>query len=150
MSKKLIIFAIITLAGAALILNAQGSKKSSPPTSQKATAPTIQTDTPQLVATKPDPLDEAIIVPGQTVELTFNLAIENIGEFKHRLEPLTTKYQAKLSDDRKSVIITPSSGAFPVGTTFTLFVSPETKFDGGKRMNNELIIHFKTVDFRGV
>lgn len=150
MPKKLLIFTVIVLVGAVFIWNGPNSKKSNPPPSQKATAPATQTDTPQLVATKPDPLDEAIIVPGQTVELTFNLAIENIGEFKHRLEPLTTKYQAKLSDDRKSVIITPSSGAFPVGTTFTLFVSPETKFDGGKRMNNELIIHFKTVDFRGV
>lgn len=112
-------------------------------------SPQARPDMPQLVSTTPDTLDEAIVPPAKPVELTFNMPIENIGEFKHRLEPLTTKYEAKLSENRKTVIITPT-GSFPVGTTFTLFVTPETKFDNGKRMDHDIIIHFKTVDYRGI
>ncbi|MDO8619534.1 MAG: hypothetical protein Q7R49_06380 [Candidatus Daviesbacteria bacterium] len=107
-----------------------------------------QTDTPELISTKPDPLDEAIILPTQVVQITFNLPIENIGEFKYKLDPLV-KYEPKLSNDRKTVIFTPTP-AFPVGTTFTLDVSPDTKFDGGKRLKSGFILHFKTISYKGV
>ena len=109
----------------------------------------VSADVPQLISTKPNPLDETYIPPTSAIELTFNMPIENIGEFKHRLEPGTTKYKATLSSDRKTAIITPE-GSFPVGTTFTLYITPETKFDAGKRMSSDIIIHFKTIDYRGI
>lgn len=107
-----------------------------------------QTDKPVVVSTIPSPLEEAIIVPTQVIEVTFNIPIENSGEFKHRIEP-ESDYTIKLSDDRKTVKIIPDP-LLKLGTTFTLFISNETKFDGGKRLEQEKIYHFKTLEYKGV
>ena len=148
MKKQYLIILIVLLA-----LIVLGKKLYPQPNTEIATETkpplTTQTDKPQLVSTKPNPLDEAYISAVSPIELTFNIPIENWGEFKHELSPETAKYKGRLSDDRKTVIITPE-GSYPVGTTFTLKVSPETKFDGGKRMESDIIIHFKTIDYRGV
>lgn len=106
---------------------------------------------PQVVSTDPSPLDNIVISPVQVIKITFNTPIENIGEFKHRLEPITTKYDAKLSDDRKTVIISPKeNSSYPVGTSFTLFIKSDTKLDGKKTLGKEFIYHFKTISYRGV
>ncbi len=149
MIKKLII--IVILAGVGLFAFRNMPSKS-PTQTPTASPPQIkqvtQTDTPVLVSTKPDPLDEAVILPTQTAELSFNIPIENIGEFKYEFTPKTS-YKAKLSDDRKTVVLTPNP-TWPVGTTFTINISPLTKFDGGKRLKEGFIIHFKTIDYKGV
>lgn len=105
---------------------------------------------PEFLFTKPAGLEKGvqIVSPTQTIEIVFNQPLENIGEFKHRLEP-KTKYQAKLSDDKKTAVIKPE-GSFPVGTEFTLFVQSDTKFDGKKTFDKELQLHFKTLEYRGV
>ncbi len=150
MVKKLIIVVVVLGVGFFTYKNMFSNSPDQTPTasSSSQTQKTVQTDTPQLVSTKPDPLDETVILPTQTVEITFNVPIENIGELKYKLEPVV-KYKAKLSDDRKTVIISPVS-AFPVGTTFTLNVSPLTKFDGKKFLKEGIIIHFKTIGYKGV
>ncbi len=150
MIKKLII--IVILVGVGLFAFRNMSSKSPAQTPTAPSAPEVkqvtQTDTPVLVSTYPDPLDEAVILPTQIAELSFNIPIENIGEFKYELTP-KAKYQSKLSSDRKTVIVTPDS-TWPVGTTFTINISPLTKFDGGKRLKDGIIIHFKTIDYKGV
>lgn len=105
---------------------------------------------PEFLFTKPEGLekDTKMILPTQTIEIVFNQPIENIGEFKHKLEP-KVKYQAKLSDDKKTVILKPED-SFPVGTEFTLFVQGDTKFDGKKTFGKEVQIHFKTLQFKGI
>ena len=140
---------IAIVLGVGLFVYNNISSSSTPPSqSPVESKKVIQTDTPQLVSTKPDPLDEAVILPSQTVEITFNLPIENIGELKYELSP-KVKYKVALSEDRKAVIITPDS-TWPVGTTFTLNVSPLTKFDGKKFLKDGIIIHFKTIEYKGV
>lgn len=119
--------------------------KSLPAQIQTPTAP----DKAEVVITKPDPLEGATILPTQTIEITFNLPLENVGEFKHRLDP-KLDYTIKLSADRKTALITPTK-MFQLGTTYTLVVqSDQTKFDGKKRLDHDFTYHFRTIEYRGV
>lgn len=103
---------------------------------------------PRVVATNPANLDYAVILPTQTVEITFNLPIENEGEFKNSLDP-KTNYKIKLSDDRKTAKIIPVT-PFALGTTFTLFIKPDTKFDGHKTLGYDIYYRFQTIAYKGV
>lgn len=102
----------------------------------------------KLLSTNPNPLHEAILLPTQTIEITFNFPIENRGEFKHTFEP-DAERQINLSDDRKTVII-----SFPkpleLGVSYTLFIKNDTKFDGGKRLNGESVFTFHTIKYNGI
>lgn len=109
---------------------------------------TVQSDQPQLISTEPSPLENATILPTQDIKLTFSHPIENGGEFKYKIEP-ELKHTIKLSEDRKTVIISPID-AYPAGASFNLFIQPETKFDGGKKFNNDPIFHLQTIKYRGV
>ena len=101
----------------------------------------------QVIKTNPDPLEWAILLPDQEISITFNEPVENIGEFKYNLTP-KFEYNIKLSNDKKTVLISPKS-VYPLGEEITLFIRPETKFTEGKRLNSELIYHFKTIQHRG-
>ncbi len=107
-----------------------------------------QNDKPQIVSTKPDPLEENIVSATDTVEITFNRPLENVGEFKSKIEP-KIDYKIELSSDRKTAKIKPVK-SFLLGTTYTLFIGTETKFDGVGRWGEEKIFHFKTITYRGV
>lgn len=145
----------VAIVGALLILlfqrgiysktTVESAVDKTPTTNQSAVQ---QTDRPVVVSTVPSPLEEAIIVPTQVIEITFNLPLENVGEFKNRIEP-KSDYTVKLSDDRKTAKIIPTP-LFNLGTTFTLFILTDSKFDGGKRLDRELIYHFKTLEYKGV
>lgn len=106
------------------------------------------TDKPQIVSTKPDPLNENIVSATEEIEITFNRALENVGEFKSRIEP-KVEYKVELSGDRKTAKIIPAK-PYNLGTTYTLFIGPETKFDGVGRWGEEKVYHFKTIKYTGV
>lgn len=101
----------------------------------------------QVIKTDPDPLEWAVVLPDQEVSLTFTDPIENTGEFKHLVTP-EFEYEMRLSNDKKTVFIKPKS-VYPLGEEITLFIKPETKFVGGKKLDKELIYHFKTIQHRG-
>ena len=62
---------------------------------------------------------------------------------------LFENYKAILSDDRKTAKLVPQP-SFNLGQTFTLFIKPNSRFDGKKLLNREVIYHFKTIDYKGV
>lgn len=152
--KQKIILLIATL-GAILILIFQqglyGKPAASPLPTPKPEAKqnqVNQNEEPTVISTQPSPLEEATILPTQTVEITFNLPLENTGEFKNKIEP-EADYEVKLSNDRKTVQIIPKK-TFKLGASYTLFIKPDTKFDGSKTLNKELIFHFRTIEYRGI
>jgi hypothetical protein len=149
LKQKIII--IIAAVGALLIYIFQHGLYSQPSTEkspEQAKNIAQSSEEVKLVSTNPTPLEETIVLPTQSVELVFNFPLENIGEFKHRLEP-KVDYKAKLSDDKKIVIISPI-GSFSPGTEYTLFIQPDSKFIGGKRLKEEIILHFRTIVHKGV
>lgn len=154
-SLKQKIIVIVAIIGTALIfIFQQGLYSSDKPQNTNAVkqnniSSNSNNEDPKLISTIPENLNEAIILPTQVLELTFNHPLENPGEFKHKFEP-KIEYTLKLSDDKKTVKITPKS-TFQLGTTYTLFIySDETKFDGGKRLNDNITLHFKTIEYKGI
>ena len=109
---------------------------------------TSQTDSPKIVSTKPDPLEDTIISATEIIEITFNRPLENVGEFKLRIEP-KIDFKVELSSDRKTTKIIPNK-PYVLGSTYTLFIGTETKFDRVGRWGIEKIFHFKTIKYRGV
>lgn len=117
-----------------------------------ASIPVQENDSPKIASTKPDPLEEAIIGANETIEITFNKSLENEGELKLKFEPkleYKIDYKIELSQDRKTAKIIPLK-PYELGSTYTLFIGPDTKFDGVGAWGQEKIYHFKTIRYRGV
>ena len=148
--KKLVI-AVIAIIGAILIIISQRGLYSQPVSQIPQTTPTPQTtldENPKVVSTNPDPLDGITLLPNQTIEITFNKPLENVGEFKYQLDP-AVNINVKLTNDRKTATITPVT-TYKLGAGFTIFIKTDSKFDGGKRLDHELIYHLNTIGYKGV
>lgn len=145
MNKKIVILIVIILT--ALLAIIKLSSVNRPSLNTKAPA-VSEKDKPQIVSTKPDPLEEAIIGASDTIEITFNRSLENAGEFKVRIDP-KVEFKLELSSDRKTCRIIPVK-PYELGTGYTVFIGPETKFDGVGRWGEEKIFHFRTIKYRGV
>jgi len=82
--KQKIIISILALGAALIVIFQRGFYPFNP-------APPVgdetQSENIRVVSTTPSPLDEATILPTQTLEFTFNYPVENKGEFKHKFEP---------------------------------------------------------------
>lgn len=103
---------------------------------------------PKIISTKPEPLENAVVSATETVEITFNRPLENIGEFKFRIDP-KAEIKIELSPDRKTAKIIPQT-PYGLGVTYTIFIGPESKFDGVGNWGKEAIYHFQTIKFRGI
>lgn len=138
MKKKIIFTAVIIL-----VLILWGFRQSKPVSPPSTTPP----DIPRLISTKPDPLEDTIIAADQIIEITFSHPLENVPELKIKIEP-KLDYKIELSGDKKTVKIIPVM-PFELGTTYTLFILQDSKFEKGGRLSKELNFHFRTVKYRG-
>ncbi|MCR4306218.1 MAG: hypothetical protein NUV73_03995 [Candidatus Daviesbacteria bacterium] len=145
---KLVAVLIIVLLTGVFFWKTRLSATSPIPAPTIPASPATASDKPQVVSTKPDPLDETIIPATEIIEITFNRTIENVGEFKVRIEP-EAEYKTELSGDRKTARIIPLK-PYKLGITYTLFIGTETKFDGIGRWGEEKVFHFRTITYRGV
>lgn len=139
--KFLILIPLIFII--ALVLWRENSSSESP-----LPSPTPTSDQPKVVSTLPDPLDGTVIAADQKIEITFSHPLENAPELKLRIEP-KLDYKVELSSDRKTAKITPVN-PYDLGASYTLFIMPDSKFDGGGRLEGEKIFHFQTIRYRGV
>lgn len=144
--KTAVLIIIILISAVAFFWKSRATV--APPTPPTPSQAPSATDKPQIVSTKPDPLGDNIIGASDTIEITFNRPLENVGEFKSRIEP-KIDYKVELSGDRKTAKITPAK-PYQLGTTYTLFIGTETKFDGVGRWGEEKIYHFRTIKYSGV
>lgn len=144
--KIAVIFIFILLAGGAFFWKSRTTTP--PPAPPTPSATPSQTDKPQIVSTKPNPLDENIISAAEIIEITFNRPLENAGEFKIRFEP-EIDYKVELSGDRRTAKIIPAK-PYELGAAFTLRIGPESKFAGVGRWGEEKIFHFRTIKYTGV
>lgn len=152
--KQIILIAIATISLILIALFKGGFYKTTPAINNTST-PQVNTQTGEIdlgdgmkiISTNPKALDNSVILPTQTIEITFNLPLENVGEFKNRIEP-KADYKVELSSDRKTAKIIPQT-PFNLGTSYTLFILPDTKFDGKKRLQRDFIFHFSTINYNG-
>lgn len=144
-----ILIVVIIIAGLGFILfKNKIVQKNEPVKNQPSVQTIIQDKSPRIVSTKPDPLDETIIPASDPIEITFNIPLQNVPEFKIRFEP-KPDYKVELSSDRKTariIFIKP----LDLGTTFTLYIQPDTKFDGVGEWKQDKTFHFRTIKYTGV
>ncbi|MBI4038669.1 hypothetical protein HY384_01785 [Candidatus Daviesbacteria bacterium] len=151
---KLIIVLIIIFLGIWLIIQQLKTPKDNPISTSadnQTSSVVSEKDPPKIVSTKPDSLkdtEDTIVSATEVLEITFNRSIENVGEFKLRIEP-KTEVKVELSGDRKTAKIIPVK-PYDLGSTYTLFIGTETKFDGVGRWGQEKIFHFRTIKYTGV
>ncbi len=145
--KKAAIFIAIFFVVISLV-SIWKNKTTVTPSASSPRPTTPLSEKPKIISTKPDPLEESIIPATQVIEITFNKPVENVGEFKNRIEP-KIDYKVELSSDRKTARITPLK-PYELGATYTLFIGTETKFDGVGRWGEEKIFHYKTITYRGI
>ncbi len=139
----LVLILVILVLGGVILVKSQPKKGSiSTPSSMS------QTQSPKISSTTPDNLDGATVLANQSITIVFNQPLENKDEFKIRLDP-QIGYRLDLSGDRKTVKIIPDK-PLNLGTTYTLFISVDSKFTGGGRLDGDKIFHFKTIEYKGV
>lgn len=145
-----IIFIIVITVITIIIFAGKNQQESKPAqtNNQPTTKPVSQNDKPQIVSTKPDPLDNSIVSGTDVIEITFNRPLQNVGEFKNKIEP-KIEYKVELSADRKTARIIPAK-PYPVGAGFTLSIGPDTKFDGMGEWRESKDFHFRTIKYTGV
>lgn len=144
---KLILFVLIT-GGLLFFLVKPKIYVKQPTQSSPQPSKTTNNNSPMIISTKPDPLEDTIISADQIIEVTFNRPLENKGEFKLRIEP-KIEFKIELSQDRKTAKIMPQK-PYELGTTYTIFIGPDSKFDGVGAWGQEKIYHFKTIRYTGV
>ncbi|MBI2019640.1 hypothetical protein HYS95_03170 [Candidatus Daviesbacteria bacterium] len=151
LNKKIpTVLAIIIFAALGFYLYTKNNKENTaaPVKQEPVQQKDISKEPPFIVSTNPDPLEDNLVSGVQVVEITFNRPLENVGEFKSRIEP-KIEYRVELSPDRKTARITPLK-PYPLGTTFTLFIGPDSKFDGVGAWGKDKVYHFKTIKYTGV
>lgn len=146
-------FGVIIAAGIILtsILGYKLYSNPATPTVQATPQPSAspqQNDPPQIVSTKPEPLNETIISAAEVIEITFNRPLENVGEFKSRIEP-KIDYKVELANDRKTARIIPAK-PYDLGAAYTLYIGPDSKFDGVGEWKQDKSFHFRTIPYKGV
>src|SRR3989344_4451135 len=140
MKKWLALIFILIAAGFFVFISLKG-KKPVPVTSKPPD------ESARIVSTKPDSLSDTIIPANQVIEISFNKPLQNIPEFKVRIEP-KIEFKVELSSDRKTARIKPVK-PFDLGTSYTLTINPDTKFDGVGEWGQTKDFHFRTITYKG-
>lgn len=147
----IVILTLIVIGIFAFARKGPSSKKVAEiPSQQKSdkTALDQQNETPRIVSTKPDPLDSGIISAGEVIEITFNRPLQNVGEFKVKIEP-KIDFKIELTQDKKTAKIV-TAKPYELGTEYTLSIKPDTKFDGMSNWGQDKTFHFRTIKYNGV
>lgn len=142
--KYKVLLAIILILVAGYFLYSFSKK----PSQTNQTASPSNDSEARVIATKPDPLNEAIIPADQIIEISFNKPLQNVPEFKVKIEP-KIEFKVELSPDRKVAKIT-ALKPFELNTAYTLSIAPDTKFDGVGNWGKEQNFHFRTIKYRGI
>lgn len=112
---------------------------------------TVQTESPVVVATNPAAMKEkktVVVLPTQSIEITFNQPLENVPETRITIEP-KADYKVELSSDKKTIKIIPIT-PYSLGQGYSLFIKADTKFDGKKTLGSDVDFHFATISYNGV
>lgn len=146
--KKNILLLLVVIIGSIFIYQFLGSNKTVSNPDNSPAPPSQPNEAPQIVSTKPDPLNETIIPADQIIEITFNKSLQNAPEFKVRIEP-KIDFKVELSQDRKTARILPVK-PYNLGEAYTLYIEPDTKFDGVGSWGMDKSFHFRTIKYRGI
>lgn len=145
MNKKPVLI-IATLIFLALIFFLVKNKQTTTPTTPSPS------DQLQIISTNPNPLDEATILPTDSIEITLNKPVV-VSELKHRFDP-DIKHEVKvingINNSYGQTFRIIFEKPLPLGSGFTLFILKETHTEEKQLIDKEYIFHFKTIKYSGV
>lgn len=109
----------------------------------------VQSNNVTVVSTTPSKLDESTILPNQTLEINFSDGIEQSQKkVQLTIEP-TVDYKVEVTNGNKTLKIIPNK-PFGFDQAYTLKVTTDTNFEGGKKLDNDVVYRFKTIPYKGV
>lgn len=119
---------------------------------QTNTSSVSQNDKLQVVSTNPDPLEGAILLPTQSIEVTLSKEVV-VSELKHKFDP-ETKNTVEVLDNKgttkgKVFKITFKDPLKP-GVGYTLFIETNTHTESGETLDKQYVYHFKTISYKGI
>lgn len=143
MIKKILILGLFTAVGVTVFWHQSQVKVQTQSSNQP-------TDVLKIVSTKPDLLDEATILPTQTIEITFNNSFD-IDKLKVRLDPeldyeITTPNKKPVSQ----TILISFKKPLQLGSGYTLFIFPDPTSKEKLKMDKEYSFHFRTIGYQGI
>jgi len=112
----------------------------------------VADDKLKIVSTKPEPLDEATILPKDGLEITFNYPIYR-SELKHRFDPEIEHEVITVNGIDKELGTTfkiTFNEPLELGRGYTLFILSNTHDQKNHSIDHEYTYHFKTISYRGV
>ena len=120
---------------------------------EKANQAEISDNQLKIIATNPNPLDDATILPTQSIEITFNKIIPK-SEFKHEFSPEIPSHEVEALNgpdaNNGSVMKINFKEPLQLGAGYSLTISSGTRTGDGKSIDKEYIYHFKTIQYKGV
>lgn len=140
--KKLLVIGLLVIGVGGFLYQKQAVKLIAPQQEEKLT----------IVSTKPDPLDEATILPNQSIEITFNYPIYR-SELKHRFDPEIEHEVITVNGIDKELGTTfkiTFNEPLELGKGYTLFILSNTHDQKNHSIDHEYTYHFKTISYRGV
>ncbi len=143
-----LILIILILAGGFFAYSylIKASQKSKP-------APQVQFDGLTLLKTDPDPLDEATILPTQSIIITFNKIIPK-SEFKFKFDPeikdIEVEAQGGKIPTEGSIMKINFKKPLQLGGGYSLSITNSTRTNDGQKLDREYNYHFKTIGYNGV
>lgn len=147
LSLKQKIIGIIVALGLILIAIFQRGLYQSESSNNPPTQEITQVKTPRVLSTNPSPLEGAVITPTQEVEIIFNKPLVN-DPARIIIEP-SHKIRTELSSDHKTMKVIPIE-PYTLGAGFTLTIKKDYGFDTGDKLPEDVIFHFRTINYSGV
>lgn len=120
------------------------------PTDPEATYK-VSEDKLEIVSTNPDPLEGAVILLTQTIEIKFNKRL-SVSEFKHRFDPEVEHEVEAIYDKISNTTSLKIKFKKPLnlGSGYTLFILSNTASEDNKLLEREFNYHFSTIKYKGV
>ena len=123
---------------------------------QKLTSPSPKSETKkehlQIISTNPHPLDEATILPFQSIEITLNKPLFR-SQLKHVFNP-DIEHDVVVLEGRDQEFGSKFKIIFKkpleLGTGYSLLIQQSTHTEDGLSLDKEYIYHFKTIEYKGV
>ncbi len=112
---------------------------------QSSTEPAIISSDPPQIYKK----EKLIVAPDKVITLNFSTQLLNAPETKVTIKP-EHDVDIKLSDDYKSIIITPKA-PYKLGEEYTILVSREAKLrEEGKILGKDYNFNFNIINYSGI
>lgn len=107
---------------------------------------------PEIISSDPPQIfkkEKLIVGPDKVITLNFSVPLLNAPETKVSIKP-EHDIDIKLSDDYKSIIITPKV-PYKLGEEYTILVSREAKLrDDGKILGKDYNFNFNIINYSGI